>query len=154
SIILFAVALGVGFSALRATRQAAQRRWPPPPRRRKQVMKSGIALLLVLTALGVLWWPVQESLGAPAPLDSSLRLLFVLGSPSGDSLLAVQARTGAEVWSFRAGNYVTSPVVADGVAYVEASTGVVNAALYALNVSDGSQRWRAALTGDTGRVAV
>jgi outer membrane protein assembly factor BamB len=136
SVILFAVALGIGYFALRA------------PQRRKQVIRGGIALLLALTAAGVLWWPVQ---GSPAPLDPSLRIFVA----SGDDLLAVQARTGDVVWTFHASGPAQPPVVVAGVAYVV--VGVLptydSAVVYALNASDGSQRWHVQVNGHIVRCA-
>jgi outer membrane protein assembly factor BamB len=130
SVILFAVALGIGYFALRA------------PRRRKQVIRGSLALALALTAAGILWWPVS---GAPAPLDPSLRIYIT----SGDDLLAVQARTGEVAWTFHASGPAQPPVVVDGVAYVV--VGVLpsydSAVVYALNASDGSQRWHVQVNG-------
>ncbi len=129
SAILFAVALGIGYFALRA------------PQRRKQVIRGGLALALALTAAGVLWWPVQ---GTPAPLDPSLRVYVA----SGDDLLAVQARTGEVAWTFHASGPAQPPTVVDGVAYVVAATPSYESAIvYALNASDGSQRWHAQVNG-------
>jgi outer membrane protein assembly factor BamB len=129
SVILFAVALGIGYFALRA------------PQRRKQVIRGGLALALALTAAGVLWWPVQ---GAPAPLDPSLRIYVA----SGDDLLAVQARTGEGAWTFHASGPAQPPTVVDGVAYVIAATPSYDSAVvYALNASDGSQRWHVQVNG-------
>jgi outer membrane protein assembly factor BamB len=129
-VILVVVALALGYFALRA------------PQRRTQALRGGLALLLALTAAGVLWWPVQ---GSPAPLAGSLRLYLA----SGDSLLAVQARTGDGLWTFHASGAVQSPVVVDGVAYfVVANTSPSGGYfVYGLNASDGTQRWRVQVSG-------
>jgi outer membrane protein assembly factor BamB len=135
SVILFAVALGIGYFALRA------------PQRRKRVIRGGLALALALTAAGVLWWPVQ---GTPAPLDPSLRVYVA----SGDDLLAVQARTGEVAWTFHASGPAQPPTVVAGVAYVVAATpSYESAVVYALNASDGSQRWHAQVNGHIVRCA-
>jgi outer membrane protein assembly factor BamB len=130
SVILVVVALGLGYFALRA------------PQRRTQVIRGGLALVLALTAAAVLWWPVQ---GSSAPLDRSLGIYV----PSGDNLLAIQASTGDVAWTFHASGPVQPPVVVEGIAYVVA--GVLpsfdSALVYALNASDGSQRWHVQVNG-------
>ena len=134
-VVLFGVALGLGYFALRA------------PQRRKQVIRGGLALALALTAAGVLWWPVQ---GSPAPLDPSLRIYVA----SGDDLLAVQARTGEVAWTFHASGPAQPPTVVAGVAYVVAATPSTDSAVvYALNASDGSQRWQVQVNGHIVRCA-
>ncbi len=147
SIILFAVALGLGYLALRSSQ------------RRKQVIRGGLALVLALTAGAVLWWPHGSSpqLDPPlsnalpglsassAPLDPSLRIYV----PSDDKLLAVHASTGEVAWTFHASGPVQPPVVVDGVAYVVVSLlpSYDSAVVYALNASDGSQRWHVQVNG-------
>jgi outer membrane protein assembly factor BamB len=130
SVVLFAVALSLGYFALRA------------PHRRTQVIRGGLALVLALTAAGVLWWPAQ---GSPAPLDRSLRVYVA----SGNDLLAVQASTGEVAWAFHARGPVQPPVVVDGVAYavVAVLPGTASAVVYAVNASDGSQRWPVQVDG-------
>jgi outer membrane protein assembly factor BamB len=130
SVVLFAVALGLAYFALRARQ------------RRKQVTSGILAFALAFTAVGVLWWP---PLGSSAPLDRSLRIYV----PSGDNLLAIHASTGEVAWTFHASGPVQPPVVVDGIAYVV--VGVLpsydSAVVYALNASDGSQRWHVQVTG-------
>src|SRR5262245_4467966 len=130
SAILLAVAIGLGSLALRASQ------------RRKQVIRGGLALALALTAAGALWWPVP---GTPAPLDPSLRIYVA----SGDDLLAVQASTGEAAWTFHASGPAQPPTVVDGVVYfvVAVLPSTDSAVVYALNASDGSQRWHVQVDG-------
>ena len=85
------------------------------------------------------------SFSANAPLDPSLRIYV----PSDDNLLAIRASTGEVAWTFHASGPVQPPTVVDGIAYVV--VGVLpsydSAVVYALNASDGSQRWHAQVNG-------
>jgi outer membrane protein assembly factor BamB len=65
------------------------------------------------------------------------------GATSGDTCSAFSTSDGKEHWHFQTGNGVfTLPAVANGVAYVaEVPLGNSAGFLYALNASDGSQRW-------------
>jgi outer membrane protein assembly factor BamB len=130
SVIIFVVALGMGYFALRASQ------------RRKQVIRGGLALALALTAACVLWLPAQ---GSSAPLDPSLRVYVA----SGNDLLAVQARTREVVWTFHASGPAQTPTVVDGVVYfvVAVLPSTDSAVVYALNASDGSQRWHVQVNG-------
>jgi outer membrane protein assembly factor BamB len=68
---------------------------------------------------------------------------------SGNDLLAVQARTGEVVWTFHASGPAQPPTVVDGVVYfvVAVLPGASSAVVYALNASDGSQRWHVQVDG-------
>jgi len=58
---------------------------------------------------------------------------------SGDyKVYALNARTGAKLWSYRTGSFVwSSPAVANGVVYIGSSDGKV----YALNARTGAKLW-------------
>ncbi len=59
-----------------------------------------------------------------------------------DTLTALNATTGKAVWHFQTGNGIfTQPAVANGVAYVAEGNPNFPSFLYALNASNGSQRW-------------
>jgi outer membrane protein assembly factor BamB len=54
------------------------------------------------------------------------------------SVYALNARTGAKLWSYTSGSYVdSSPAVANGVVYVGSQDGNV----YALNADTGAKLW-------------
>ena len=62
-----------------------------------------------------------------------------VGSDSNGSVYALNASTGAQLWSFATGSsLLASPAVANGVVYVEQYGG---SNLYALNASTGAQLW-------------
>ena len=129
-VLLFALALGSALVALRARR------------RRDQAIMGGLALLLVLAAVGVLWWPFGG--GTPAPLASSVRLYV----GTHDSLVALQASTGSVVWTFPTNGDARMPAVVDGVVYFEVPDGGGTfGTVYALNARDGSRRWQTRVTG-------
>ncbi len=134
-VLLFALAVGVGFIALRAAR------------RRNQAIMGGFALLLVLAAAGVLWWPFG---GTPAPLASSVRLYV----GTHDSMVALQASTGSVVWTFPAAFGTGQlPAVVGGVAYyVVPESGVMpeSGTVYAINAKNGSLLWHTRLNGAGG----
>src|SRR5207344_2567233 len=69
-----------------------------------------------------------------------------VGSADGN-LYALNASTGAFLWSYTTGSFVgSSPAVANGVAYV----GSVDGNLYALNASTGAFLWSSTTGGAVG----
>ena len=63
-----------------------------------------------------------------------------------DNVYALNASTGAKLWSYTTGGYVdSSPAVANGVVYIGSDDGNV----YALNASTGAKLW-SFTTGDSG----
>jgi outer membrane protein assembly factor BamB len=71
---------------------------------------------------------------------------------NGNSLYALDAGTGAQLWSHKAGGWneewiPSSPAVANGVVFI----GSVNGYLYALNANTGAQLWSYKTVERTGR---
>ena len=60
------------------------------------------------------------------------------------NLYAVNAATGAQLWSFATSSNVSSPAVANGVVYV-----VGNGNVYALNAATGAQQWTQPIGSDS-----
>lgn len=73
---------------------------------------------------------------------------YVAGGSYTDSLVyALNATTGAELWSYATGNQVySSPAVANGVVYIGSDDGN----LYALNAATGVKLWSYATGGSVG----
>jgi outer membrane protein assembly factor BamB len=87
----------------------------------------------------VLWDSGIGAGGAPAVANG------VVYFGAGSSVYALDASTGATLWSHATINAVySSPAVANGVVYVGSGTddGSNNDALYALNASTGAELWR------------
>jgi outer membrane protein assembly factor BamB len=54
-----------------------------------------------------------------------------------DTLYALNAQSGKQLWTFKAGSFISSPVVINGVLYF----GTYNSYLYALNATTGTLLW-------------
>jgi outer membrane protein assembly factor BamB len=66
----------------------------------------------------------------------------VYGGSDADSLYALNATTGALLWSYYTGNFIfSSPAVANGVVYFQSGT------TYALNAETGALLWESTTTG-------
>ncbi|HUO15849.1 MAG TPA: PQQ-binding-like beta-propeller repeat protein [Verrucomicrobiae bacterium] len=89
-------------------------------------------------------WQFPAGVGvASAPALSNGLVFFGTSSctttcPYGNSLLAVNAKTGALLWQFQTGGPVSSPAVADGVVYIGSFDGNV----YAVDAFGGYLHWK------------
>jgi outer membrane protein assembly factor BamB len=112
-------------------------------------------IFAVDAATGVLRWQQEPEEFSPEPgnfvLSSTLRATpavangMVYGGSTGGSVFAMDAATGANVWTFVAGEDVwSSPAVAEGTVYAGSRDGN----LYALDAATGQERWRFA-AGDS-----
>jgi outer membrane protein assembly factor BamB len=54
-----------------------------------------------------------------------------------ENVYALNASTGAKLWSYASGDVESSPAVANGVVYVASAGGI----LYALNAKTGAKLW-------------
>ncbi len=61
-----------------------------------------------------------------------------------NNLYAFDAKNGNVKWSFGGVQFVATPIIQDSVVYV----GGMDGRLYALNVADGSQKWRTVITSN------
>ena len=65
---------------------------------------------------------------------------WFMSAPTDDNVYALNASTGAILWSYTTGNAVTSsPAVANGVVYIGSGEWLGN--VYALNASTGAKLW-------------
>ena len=73
---------------------------------------------------------------APTLIDKTV---YVGGSHHSNAVIALDATDGQERWRFEAGQYATTPAVADGTVYVGGGSEPV---AYALDATDGKVVWR------------
>jgi len=103
---------------------------------------SGFGVLAVDTERGARQWFAQppEGQGIVAPVADESKLY--VPTPSGN-LIALDRKTGTEVWRFKAEHDLTSPVLANGRIFVGSDPTEVDArGLYAINASDGTLFWK------------
>jgi outer membrane protein assembly factor BamB len=81
--------------------------------------------------------PIGTSSSSTQSSPAVVNGVVYFGSDDGN-LYALNASTGAELWSFKTGsNVISSPAVANGVVYVGSNDGNV----YALNATTGAKLW-------------
>ncbi len=77
-------------------------------------------------------------LSSPAVVNG----VVYVGGDQDDNVYALDANTGATLWSYPTGGWVrSSPAVANGVVYVGTYNAFGNSYLYALNASTGAKLW-------------
>lgn len=82
-----------------------------------------------------------EPATAPTLADDTV---YVGGSLNSELVVALDARTGEELWRTEVGEYATTPAVAGDTVYVGAGK---THAVVALETSDGDERWRTETDG-------
>jgi outer membrane protein assembly factor BamB len=93
--------------------------------------------VLNVNNVGNLGWKWSYSVGFPTSPAVANGVVYV-GSASDYNLYALNARTGAKLWSFRTGDNVGStPAIADGIVYF----GSFDKNVYALNARTGAKLW-------------
>lgn len=76
--------------------------------------------------------------------DGVIYVSTYVGQSGPANLYALRASDGAQIWEYHAGNnYITAPVVENGLAYISAPNGVM-----ALRASDGTQAWHFIASGE------
>lgn len=85
--------------------------------------------------------PDVEAATAPTLADGAV---YVGGSLNSELVVALDARSGDELWRSRVGQYATTSAVAADAVYVGAGD---THAVVALEASDGDERWRAETDG-------
>ena len=87
-------------------------------------------------ATGKMAWRVPVSYVSSAPAVANGMVYVSTGGP----VVALDARTGARVWTFHTyrGGFVSSPTVSNGVVYVGSEA---TATLFALNANTGKELW-------------
>jgi outer membrane protein assembly factor BamB len=103
--------------------------------------QGGISALNSSTG-AILWHFAAKGTGTTSPLEVNGVVYFSSSSDNGPgALYALRATNGSLIWQYKTSNYTTTPLVADGVVYVNSDGGV----LAALRVSDGHQLWKQTL---------
>lgn len=89
-----------------------------------------------------LWHYAAKDTGSTSPLEVNGVVYFSSSSDnSSGTLYALQASDGSPIWQYKTGSYTYTPLVANGVVYINSDYGT----LAALRASDGHQLWKRAL---------
>jgi outer membrane protein assembly factor BamB len=92
------------------------------------------------TSNGVsLWHFAAQDTGSTWPLEVNGTVYFSSSSDNGSgTLYALRASDGHPIWQYKTGSYTNTPLVANGVVYINSDGG----SLAALRASDGHQLWK------------
>jgi outer membrane protein assembly factor BamB len=86
-----------------------------------------------------LWHYAAKDTGSTWPLEVNRVVYFSSSSDNGSgTLYALRASDGSPIWQYKTGSYTNTPVVANGVVYINTDSGT----LTALRASDGHQIWK------------
>jgi outer membrane protein assembly factor BamB len=86
-----------------------------------------------------LWHYAANDTGSTSPLEINGTVYFSSSSDNGSgTLYALRASDGHPIWQYKTGSYTYTPLVANGVVYINTDGG----SFAALRASDGHQLWK------------